>query len=324
MLLRLIVDGVITGSLYALAGMGVVVIYKASGVINFAQGDMAMVATFLAFYLFTVVHLPFIAVLVLTILAAAAFGVLTQIAIVRPIEERPVMQIIVATLGFSLMLNGAAVALFGTEPRAFPPIVSGSVSLGAFVLPFQELAAFAIALAALAAVYVFFTHTRMGMIFRATYQNPMVAGLMGINVKLVAVGVWALGGALGALAGILLAPRHYLDANVLDQIMIAAIVAVVLGGFGSIPGAAIGGVTLGIMQNLVGAYLDTHFQSTAIFIILLAILVVRPYGLFGGKLLVREERRTFGFTRRSARALALGYSSAVRPSGWRSAHWRSR
>ena len=300
MLLQLIISGLITGSLYALAGVGLTVIYKATEVMNFAQGDMAALVAFAALWGMQHVHLPYGVAFALAVVAGALFAGVVQYVLVRRLQNRSALSVVVATLGLGLIINAVVVQWFGSEGTSFPPILADhEVRIGAAVVSTNSLLSFGIALAALAAVWLLFQRTKAGMIIRAAYQNPNAARLMGVNLQRVYLGVWALSGALGALSALLLAPILYLDPNVLNLVLLSAFTAVVLGGFGSLVGAAVGGLVLGVVSNLLGAYVSTNFQNSFVFLMLLLVLLIRPVGLFGQRSLVKHaDRVDFGASAR--------------------------
>lgn len=279
----LLINGLLTGILFALAGMGLVVIYKASGVLNFAHGIIAALVAYIALTALTDWGIPYPFVILGAILVGAATGLLIQQLVIRPLGKRAALTLSVATIGVWLALKGIVVALFGSQIRAFPPFAAGSITLGSVQVSYHQLFAVTISILVATTLFIVFQRTRVGRQLRATYENPYAAQLMGINIRYISSLTWSVSGALSGLAGVLLAPQYRLSAEVMDQILIAGFVAVVIGGLNSFAGAAVGGIILGIAQNLGAAYISTTLKTTILFGLLLIILAIRPQGILGRK-----------------------------------------
>lgn len=278
----ILLSGLVNGILYALAGLGIVLIYRVSQVVNFAQGDMATTSTFIAYSLLTLSQVPYVIAFLLCSAFAFLLGwFIDRVALYR-MYRGPVLNIVVATLAISLMLNGLNGAVFGYSTESMPsPPVTGTLSFGGLNLPASEGIAVAIAVALIVALLLLFQSTKLGLALRAMYQNPTAARLCGVNVEGLRAISWGLAGVLGAIAGVLITPTLYLDPNVLDFVMVTAFSVVVLGGFTNILGVILSGIILGVVNNLLSVYVSTSLQNTLTFLVILFILWVRPRGLFG-------------------------------------------
>jgi branched-chain amino acid transport system permease protein len=282
LLAQQILSGLALGSLYALAALGLVLIYKTSDVVNFAQGEMAMFATFVTFTFLMTLKLPFWAAFVLALAFAALMGAAIERLFMRPVRNAPLLSVIIITLGLYMVINGVAGWFWGFEPNNFPTAVRGE--------PFQilgltatrpDLLNLAVALVVMGAFYYIFKFTLAGIAMRAVAENMAAARLVGVPVNRVLSLTWALGGVLGAVAGILIAPVTFLDINMMADVSLKAFTAAVLGGFTSLPGAVIGGLTLGVLESLVGGYISTELKGTFAFALIVLVLFIKPTGLLG-------------------------------------------
>ena len=278
-LLQYIVGGLAAGSLYALAALGLTLIYKTTGVINFANGEMAMVSTFAAFILLTAYGLPYPLAFLGALLFAAALGIALERLFLRPVRQSSHLNQIMVTLGLFMVLNGIAGTRF-FEPLPFPKPVGGEPFdlLGIFVAR-DSLLVFGVAAALVLALYLFFNHTLAGVALRATAQNLDAARLMGVPIGQVYAATWAVAAVLGAVAGMLIAPTTALDPNFMGEVAIKAFAAAILGGLGNLPGAIAGGLLLGVLENLIAGYVSTELKAVFAFAVILFVLVVRPGGL---------------------------------------------
>ncbi|WP_461207066.1 branched-chain amino acid ABC transporter permease [Clostridium sp. DL1XJH146] len=280
---QVIISGLITGSLYALAALGLVLIFKTSGIVNFAQGEMAMFNTFIAFTILQATGLPFIVVMALTVLVAAAIGFMIQRFIMRPIQNA-VLSSMIATLGLIMIFNGVAGNLFGFETKQFPKMMDGeNISiLGVSVSP-NSLMTIVITLVIMVALFYFFKFTRAGLALRAASQNSEAAKLMGISVEKTIAMTWAISASLSAIAGMLIAPTTFLDINMMADVHLKSFSAAVLGGFNSFIGPVVGGFVLGIAENLFGKYISISWKTVFSFGLIIVMLIMRPNGLLGKK-----------------------------------------
>ncbi len=286
-LLELLVSGIAVGSLYALIAMGFVLIYKGTGVINFAQGEVIMVAAFVAYYLVTGFGVPFWLAVPLTLIAAALLGAGTERLVIRPMLGEPVFSVVMVTIGLSIFLRSMSGIVFGHHNYIFPnPFPTEPMHIGGIVLSHTHLWSMIISAALMTAFAVFFKFARLGLGMRATANDQDTATLMGVNIKRVFALTWGISFVIAGVAGIFLANVMVLNVG-LAFIAIAAFPAVILGGLESIPGAIIGGIAIGIIENLAGGYLDQivggGVKDVTPFAVLFLVLMIRPYGLFGTK-----------------------------------------
>jgi branched-chain amino acid transport system permease protein len=278
---QLVINGLALGSLYALTAFGIVLIYKTTDVITFAQGETAMFCTFVAFTLLTTLRLPFPLVFGLTLLFALLFGMFIERVALRRVSAASLVNPVIVTIGINLILLGVAGWIWGYEIRTFPPPVDGPpLRWGALVLSRLNALILVIALILMAILFVFFRYSLTGIAMRAVAQNRQAAQLMGINIDRINGVGWGVGVALGAVTGILIAPLNYLDPTMMGDVALKAFAAAVLGGFTSLPGAVVGGLLLGVIDSLAG-FLVPELRTTIAFMLIVLVLVVRPAGLLG-------------------------------------------
>lgn len=276
------IGGVALGCVYGLIALGFVLIYKATEVVNFAQGEIMMLGAFLSFTFVATLGLNYWLGFLLCVVCMALIGMLMERLIVRPILGYPQFSIVMATIGLGLVVRSLTGIIWGTDDlRIETPFTGGVVRIGGLVLA-QDSLSIIVATALLCAVlYAFFRFTRMGVAMQATSQNMLAAYYMGIPVKRMFSLIWSLSAMVACCAGVLLAPITLIHAN-LGFLGIKAFPAAVLGGFGSIPGALAGGVIIGVVESLSGFYLPEGFKDVSAYVVLLAVLLWRPQGLFGG------------------------------------------
>jgi branched-chain amino acid transport system permease protein len=280
--IQLIVSGVASGGIFASLALALVLIYNAMGLVNFAQGEMAMFATFIAFTLIT--HgLNFWIAFPLTLGIAFAAGVLIERVVIKPVERAPVLTLVIVTLGLATLINGAAGFLFGYVPRAFPsPFSVRTVTiLGAFA-SYQDLSVIGVSAIVLLAIYLLLQRTTLGLTLRAAAHHPEASRLLGVRVSWMLALGWGLASAVGAVSGIMVAPLLLLEPNMMQTIIIYAFAAAVLGGIESPLGAVVGGLIVGVTVNLVGAYVVGGDLELAVALaIIVGVLIIKPNGLFG-------------------------------------------
>jgi branched-chain amino acid transport system permease protein len=283
-LLQLIVSGLALGGIFASLALALVLIYNAMGLVNFAQGEMAMFATFLAYTLINRGVSYWIAFPVTLVLAFGG-GIAIQRVVIRPVERAPVLTLVIITLGLATLVNGLAGALFGYVPRSFPsPFSSETIDLLGARASFQDLGVMAVSGLVLLAVYLLLQHTTVGLTMRAAAHHPEAARLLGVPVSWMLALGWGLASAVGAVSGIMVAPALLLEPNMMQTIIIYAFAAAVLGGIESPLGAVIGGLIVGVTINLAGAYIPGvggDLQLAVGLAIIVAVLVLKPNGLFG-------------------------------------------
>lgn len=263
--------------------LGIVLLYRTSRVLNFAHGDMAMVGTMVAFTLLAGLQLPFWLVAILTAAFAWALGAGFYFLVLRPVKEATLLGQIVTTLGFSLVLSGAAVVVWGADTKVLPFPLSRSAffDVAGVRLSHLTLGSLVVAVTAMAGLYLLVQRTRFGLAMRAMSQHDAAARLLGVPARQVYSVTWGVSGILGVTAGMLLAPVTLLDPFMMVDPFLKGFAAAVLGGLDSLPGAVVGGVILGLVETVFGGYVSVAFKSTLAFVIIIAVLLVRPEGILG-------------------------------------------
>ena len=281
---QLVVGGIATGGIFASLALALVLIYNAMGLVNFAQGEMAMFATYIAFTLITRGMSYWIAFPVTLVLAFAG-GILVQRIVIRPVERAPILTLVIITLGLATLVNGLAGFLFGYVPRSFPsPFSAQTVDvLGVFV-SYRDLGVIAVSGVVLLLIYLLLQRTTVGLTLRAAAHHPEASRLLGVQVSWMLGLGWGLASAVGAVSGIMVAPILFLEPNIMQTIIIYAFAAAVLGGIESPLGAVVGGLLVGVTINLAGAYVPGvggDLQLAVGLAIIIVVLIVKPNGLFG-------------------------------------------
>ena len=276
-----VVSGLATGCVYALIALGFVLIFKATDVVNFAQGEFVMASGFMSYTLLIGLGFPYGLVLVATIVLSGLMGVVLERVVVRPIMDAPIFSIVIATIGASIVLRSSAGIVYGYDVLPLPTIFSKDpVRVGFVRFTAMDVGVIGSSLVIMVGLYLFFKLTKTGMAMRATAQSQTAARLMGVSVKRIFSLTWAISAAIGGVAGVLIAPIIYLDPN-LGFIGVKAFAGAILGGFGSIPGAIVGGMLLGVIENLSGYFFNAGIKQVSTYILLILVLVIRPSGFFG-------------------------------------------
>lgn len=279
--LQLTVNGLAAGAIYALVALGLVLAYKATEVLNFAHGDLLMLAAFVGWALSGPAGLPFAAALVLTLAIVAALAYAIEALLVRRIVGQPQFAGVMLTIALAFMLRGAVSMGFGPESRSLPtPWTGQTTAVAGVVVADLSAVILAVVLGVTAALLLFLRHTRLGVAMQAASQNQLAAFLNGVPVKRVNSLVWALAGALAALAGVLVAPVTLVDTS-LWFVMLKSLAALVLGGFGSLAGAIVGGLLIGLIEQGFGVWGPDGSKDVVAYAVLIAVLVLRPQGLLG-------------------------------------------
>ncbi len=279
---QFVIGGLGFGGIYAFAALGLVLIFKTSGVVNFAFGAMATVVTLILWSLLNHAGLPFAWAWLLAMVIAMLMGGFANGILMRRVERSAVLVQIVLTLGLLILIEGLAGILWGYGPKTVPQPLSGSsVNVASFLITPNDLFIIGLTVAIGLVLFVVFEWTRLGLAMRTIAADREVAALMGIRTNLYVTGSWAVGTALSGIAAILVAPSLSLDPTMMDQVAVFAFAAAILGGFGSLIGAVVGGFLIGVASNLIAAYVSTNLQLTLIFAVIVAVLYVRPQGLFG-------------------------------------------
>ena len=279
-----VVSGLATGCVYALVALGFVLIYKATDVVNFAQGNMAMFSTYLA-WSFLQAGLPYWVTFALTVIIAFVGGLLIERIVIRPVEGAPILTIVIVTLGLLVICNSIAGWVWTYLQKPFPsPFPREPIRVGNVVFGAHDLGEIGVTLVMLALLFAFFRFTPLGLAMRAAAQNPVSSRLAGIRVSWMLALGWGLAAVFGAVAGLMVAPILTLDPNMMGGIQIYAFAAATLGGFTSPVGAVVGGFMVGIVENLVGTYVSfigTELKLTVALAMIIIVLLVKPSGLFG-------------------------------------------
>jgi branched-chain amino acid transport system permease protein len=286
-LMQLIITGLAWGSVYACIALGFVLIYKATDVFNFAQPELMMLGAYLAFYLITMFKLPFIVAFIVVLVLIGLIAALLEMMIVRPLVGKPVLSVIMVTLGIANVLKGLTGFSWGHEEHRFPtPFSQKPVTVLGTAVNQAELFTIATTAILLIIFFLFFKYSESGISMRATAEDTSTAFLMGINVKRVFTASWVIAAVVATIAGVFLATFTYVD-PMMNFSGYKALPALVLGGLDSIHGAIIGGLIIGVVENLAGFYLEDYLGSgiheIAAYVLVLIIMMIRPYGLFGTK-----------------------------------------
>jgi branched-chain amino acid transport system permease protein len=282
--LQQVVSGLASGGVYALLALALVLIYRSTGVVNFAQGEMAMFSTFVCWELIDRGVTYWLAFFVTLALSFAA-GVAVERVIVRPVETAPVLTVVTVTIGLLLLLNNGAAWIWQGQQRTLEnPFPKDTYDVGGVVVAAQDVGILAVSLVLMAFLWLLFQRTKVGLALRAAALNRESSRLHGVRVSWMLALGWGLAAVLGAVAGILVAPTQgSFDQNLMLPILLFAFAAAVLGGLDSALGAVVGGLALGVVLNLVGAYVDflADLRTPVALLLILLILLVRPAGLFG-------------------------------------------
>lgn len=282
-LMQLLVGGVATGCVYALIALGFVLIYKATETVNFAQGDLMMVGGFVALAGMVAFGWSLWLVIPALLLAMAVLGMLMERLVLRPLLGQPAFTVIMVTIGIGFLLRGVVTMIpyWGTETHALEvPWRNVVLSSSGMVVSAEHVVIIGATALLVSLLYVFFKFTRLGIAMQATSQNQLAAFYMGIPVRRINMTIWGISAAVSGCAGLLLAPITFVHAN-MGFVGLKAFPAAVVGGFGSIPGALVGGLTVGLVESLAGFYLPEGFKDIAAYVVVLLMLAFKPSGLFG-------------------------------------------
>jgi len=280
-----VVSGLASGAIYAALALALVLIHRATGVINFAQGEMAMFTTYIASALMVSHDFPYWVAFFVTLAIAFVGGVALQRVVIRPIEGGSILTIVIVTIGLLLIFNGLASWIWTGEIRAFPSAFpNDTVDVGGVAISIQDVGTFGVVVGLVVLLWLFFEYTKVGLAMRASALNPDASRLVGVRVGwMLGIG-WGLAAVLGAVAGMLAAPTVFLEPNMMQGILIFAFASAVLGGIDSPFGAVAGGLMLGVGLNLIGNYVDfvgSDLRLPVALLVILIVLLVRPAGLFG-------------------------------------------
>ncbi len=284
--LQLVISGIAQGCIYGLIALGFVLIYKATETVSFAQGELMMLGAFGGLVGMTMLGFPYWLAVLSAIAAMAVFGVVLERAVMRPILGQPAFSVVMLTIGIGYVARGAITMVpgIGTDTQALPvPYKDEIWNVAGVVLNVEHMAVIGATAVLCLLLFALFRYSKLGIAMQAASQNQLAAYYMGIPVQRLNGIAWGLAAAVAAIAGLLLAPITFVHAN-MGFIGLKAFPAAVVGGFGSLPGAIVGGLVIGIVESLSGFYLPDGFKDTAAYVVVLVMLMVKPNGLFGEKL----------------------------------------
>ena len=288
MLLQLLLSGIAQGSIYALVALGMTALFRATTIVNFGHGELFMFGAFAVYVMINVAGLPFLPAAVLSIMLAFVLGMLIERALIRPMGEASHLALAMMTVAVSFLLRGVARFFWGREVLPMPPVFSfPPIEIGGLVVTTQDLLIGGTTLFFVILFFLFFNRTKLGRVARAAASNPRGAALVGVNMPAFQSSMWGFAAALGALAGILVAPVTLLYPDMGASLLIRAFAAMTLGGFGNPVGAVVGGLLIGVLEQLSGGYLSTALIDIFAFLVIIAVLIVKPSGLLGSKEVVR-------------------------------------
>jgi len=279
-LLHQVLSGLASGGIYASVALALVMIYQATHLVNFAQGELAMFATYLAWTLIQA-GVPYWGAFAITVACAFVAGVAIERIVVRPVENAPILAVVIVFIALLVIFNSLAGWIWTYTIKPFPSPFPSQPLFGNSYVSSHELGSMAITLAVLLLLFVFFRYTPLGLAMRAAAQNPESSRLVGIRVGWMLALGWGLAASIGAIAGMMVAPTVFLEPNMMGGILLYAFAGALLGGIDSPGGAVLGGFIVGVLENVVGAYVGTELKLTVALVIIVGVLVVRPSGLFG-------------------------------------------
>jgi branched-chain amino acid transport system permease protein len=280
LLIHQVLSGLATGGIYASVALALVMIYQATHLVNFAQGEMAMFATYLAWTLMQS-GVPYWGAFFITVAAAFVGGVVLERVVIQPVENAPILSVVIVFIGLLAIFNSVAGWIYSYTIKPFPSPFPAKPLFNNPYLTSHELGSAGVTLVVLLLVFVFFRFTPLGLAMRAAAQNPVSSRLVGVRVGWMLALGWGLASAIGAVAGIMVAPVVFLEPNMMGGILLYAFAGALLGGIDSPGGAVLGGFLVGVLENVVGVYLGTELKLTVALVIIVGVLVARPSGLFG-------------------------------------------
>jgi branched-chain amino acid transport system permease protein len=284
-LAQLLFTGLGIGAIYALVSLGFVLLIRAASVVNFAQGEFSMLGAYLMVVLFNDLGLPYLVSLILAVALMAGFGVVFAGFAYWPLRHRGQLPVIISTIGASILISNTVLAVYGPSPQVLPGVFDApGIEVAGVFMDSQYLTIIFVAAVMVLLQYVIFEKTLLGKKLQATSQDKEMASLLGIPVAIMVLITFAYSSALGGLAGVLVAPVLFVSTGMGATVALKAFAANIIGGFGSIPGAIIGGLVLGVAETLGAAYISVPYKDAFAFIVLLLFLMVRPQGMFGEKI----------------------------------------
>ena len=282
--LNFLISGISLGSIYAIIALGYTMVYGIAKMLNFAHGDVIMVGAYICFYAVSRFDLPPLAGVILAMLVCTVLGMVVERLAYKPLRQAPSLAVLITAIGVSYFLQNSALLIWKAAPKVYPPVVSGSLKLfgGRLSVPYVSLLTMAVCLIIMVGLTLFTSKSKMGKAMRACSEDKGAAQLMGINVNATISTTFAIGSALAAIAGVLLCSAYpTLMPTTGSMPGIKAFTAAVFGGIGSIPGAFLGGLLLGIIEAMAKAYISTNLANSIVFAVLIVVLLVKPAGLLG-------------------------------------------
>ena len=279
--INLVTSGLVIGSLYGLVAMGFAIVYRATGMVNFAQGEVMMLIAYTSYSLAVIPGMGFVPLVVCVIVVSVLIGLLIERVFIRPMLGEPMFSRVMVTIGLAVVIRSTVILIWGVEPTAFPrPFGSDVIRVaGVALYPGQIFALTSLALLC-ALMWLFFSRSLVGIAMRATSNNETTALLMGVNVKRISAIAWALSAVFAAFAGLAFCLMFSLEPEI-SQMGLRGFPATILGGLDSVIGGAFGGLVIGVAENLAGGYLGRGLKEIAGFVLIVVVLMVKPYGLFG-------------------------------------------
>ncbi len=279
--LQMVVSGIAVGSSYALMGLAMVIIYKTSEVVNFAQGEMALISTFLTYMVLEYYGFPFYVAFPGALVFAVILGFVLEFAVLRRAKEPNILGMIIITIGLEMILLGFVSWKFGADQKTMPfPITPyDSVTIGGVFVSSLEVLTFVVALTVMVILFLFLKYSKLGVAMKATQQNQVAARLQGIRTNRILMITWGISSLVGCLAGLLISPTIMHPFMMWDP-MLKGFAGAVMGGMTSLPGSVFGAYAIGIIENLFGGYVSIEFKSVVAFVIIVLVLCIKPSGLF--------------------------------------------